>query len=52
MLVLSRKLNERIVIGQNVVVVVKRISGNRVTIGIDAPKEMPVKREDAKGRAA
>jgi carbon storage regulator len=37
MLVLSRKAGERIIVGENISVVINRISGNRVTIGIEAP---------------
>lgn len=44
MLVLSRKVNEKIVIGQNIVVVVNRIQGDKVSIGIMAPKEVKVMR--------
>lgn len=44
MLVLSRKLGERLVIGDNVVVTVTKIIGNRVTLGIEAPKDIPVVR--------
>lgn len=38
MLVLSRKPGEQILIGDDIVVTVHRLSGNRVSIGIDAPQ--------------
>jgi len=44
MLVLSRKEGERIVIGDNITLVVSKVSGNRVTIGIEAPKDIKVVR--------
>ena len=37
MLILSRKVGERIEIGDGISLVVKRISGQRVTVGIEAP---------------
>jgi carbon storage regulator len=46
MLVLSRKLNESIVINDNVVVTVLGVKGDRVRIGIDAPGEIPVHRQE------
>ena len=48
MLVLSRKAGERIWIGDDISVTVVRISGGGVRIGIEAPKEMPVVREELK----
>ena len=48
MLVLSRKSTERIQIGDNVVVTVLEIRGNKVRIGIDAPKEIRVLRSELK----
>jgi carbon storage regulator len=48
MLVLSRKSTERIQIGDNVVVTVLEIRGNKVRIGIDAPKEVHVLRSELK----
>ena len=46
MLVLSRKLNESIVINENIVVTVLGVKGDRVRIGIDAPGEIPVHRQE------
>jgi carbon storage regulator len=46
MLVLSRKKNESIVIGDNVVVTVVEIRGDKVRLGIEAPKEIPVHRRE------
>ncbi|XZE46189.1 carbon storage regulator [Pirellulaceae bacterium SH467] len=48
MLVLSRKEGERIVIGENITLVISRISGNRVAIGIEAPKDVAVVRGELK----
>jgi len=50
MLVLTRRKNEAIVIGQGIVVTVVAIKGNRVRLGIDAPPEVPVHREEIAGR--
>lgn len=44
MLVLSRKEGEQLLIGDNIVLTVSRISGNRVAIGIDAPREVRIVR--------
>jgi carbon storage regulator len=44
MLVLSRKVGEKLVIGENIVVTINRISGNRVTIGIEAPGSVKIVR--------
>ena len=52
MLVLSRKSTERIQIGDNVVVTVLEIRGNKVRIGIDAPKEIHVLRSELKQTVA
>ena len=44
MLVLSRKEGEQLLIGDNIVLTVNRISGNRVAIGIEAPREVRIVR--------
>ncbi len=46
MLVLSRKLNQEICIGENIIVRVLAIKGNQVRLGIVAPAEVPVMREE------
>ena len=46
MLVLSRKQNERIRVGDSVVVTVVRVSGDKVRIGIEAPPHMRVLRDE------
>jgi carbon storage regulator len=46
MLVLSRKSQQRIQIGDSIVVTVLEIRGNKVRIGIDAPKEIHVLRSE------
>lgn len=46
MLVLSRKLDEEIVIGDNIVLKVIEIRGDKVRIGIEAPRDTPVHRRE------
>lgn len=46
MLVLSRKMGERILVGDDVVVTVVRIGPNSVRLGIEAPREMNIVREE------
>lgn len=46
MLILSRKLNEKVVIGDGVVVSVIEIRGDQVKLGIDAPKSVKVFRQE------
>jgi carbon storage regulator CsrA len=43
-LILRRKVGEKIVIGDGITVVVSRVSGGRVTLGIDAPHDVHIVR--------
>ena len=46
MLVLSRKKNESIGINNDITIVVVEIRGDKVRLGIDAPREIPVHRQE------
>ncbi len=46
MLVLTRKLGEKISIGNGIMVVVTEIRGNHVKLGVEAPKEVSIYREE------
>src|SRR5262245_59217748 len=46
MLVLSRKVNEEIVIDENISITVARIEGNRVRLGISAPASVKIRRAE------
>ncbi len=46
MLVLSRKKDEKIVIGDNITLMVIEIRGDKVRLGIDAPRDVTVHREE------
>lgn len=46
MLVLSRKKNESIVINNDITIVVVEIRGDKVRLGVEAPKEVPVHRRE------
>ena len=50
MLVLSRKVGEKILIGDQIAVTVVRIAQGIVRIGIEAPNELPIVREEIKDR--
>ena len=46
MLVLSRKQNEAVVINENIKITVVAIRGDKVRLGIEAPRDVPVHREE------
>ena len=46
MLILSRKVGEKICIGENIIVTVTEIDGNKIRLSIQAPKEVPVWRQE------
>jgi len=46
MLILSRRVGEKLIIGENVTVTVLSVRGNQVRIGIDAPRDVKVNREE------
>lgn len=46
MLVISRKVSESIIIGDNIEIIVSEISGDRVKVCINAPKEIPIVRKE------
>jgi len=46
MLILSRQRDERIMIGDDIVITVVDIRGDKVRLGIDAPPQIPIHREE------
>lgn len=46
MLVLSRKKNESIVINNDITIVIVEIRGDKVRLGVEAPREVPVHRQE------
>ena len=46
MLVLSRKRSESIVINENIVITVVEVRGDKVRLGIEAPREVPIHRSE------
>lgn len=48
MLVLTRKERERLVIDERIVITVVRVAGGAVRLGIEAPLEVPIRREEVR----
>lgn len=46
MLILSRRVAESVMIGTDIVITILGVKGNQVRVAIDAPKEVPVHREE------
>lgn len=46
MLVLSRRLGESVVIGDDIVITVLEVRGDVVRVGVDAPRSVPVRRQE------
>ncbi len=46
MLVLSRKLGEKIIIGENITITVVDIDRGKIRLGIEAPREVPIFRQE------
>ena len=46
MLILTRRVGETLMIGDNVSVTVLRVKGNQVRLGVNAPKDVSVHREE------
>jgi carbon storage regulator len=51
MLVLSRKQHERLIIDENIVVTIIRVSGGTVRVGIEAPSQVSIRREELHPRS-
>lgn len=52
MLVLSRKINEEIIIGNNVSIKVVKVVGNKVRLGISAPSSVSIRRSEVQPPAS
>ncbi len=51
MLVLSRKAGEQVLIGEDIIIEVRRVSGNRVALAVQAPRDMRILRGELKEAA-
>ena len=52
MLILTRRVGETIMVGNDVKIVILGVKGNQVRMGIEAPKDLPVHREEIYNRIA
>lgn len=46
MLVMSRKKNQKIIIGDNIEIMIVDVKGDKVRLGIECPREIPVHRQE------
>jgi len=46
MLVLTRKIDESIIVGENIVITILGIEGDKVKLGVEAPREIPILRKE------
>ncbi|MDG1507581.1 MAG: carbon storage regulator CsrA [Luminiphilus sp.] len=46
MLILTRRINESLIIGDNVTVTILGVKGNQVRVGVDAPRDVAVHRQE------
>lgn len=51
MLVLSRKIGEKIHVGDNITIEVRRVAGNRVTLAVEAPRDVRILRGELRDAA-
>jgi carbon storage regulator len=51
MLVLTRKVGERIHIGDDIILTIVRVQGDKVRLGIEAPLNVSIQREELRDRA-
>ncbi len=51
MLVLSRKIGEKIHVGNDITIEVRRVAGNRVTLAVDAPRNVRILRGELRDAA-
>lgn len=52
MLILSRKVGEKVQIADNIVVTVTKVEGDRVSLGFEAPMEVAIHRQEVQKRIA
>lgn len=51
MLVLGRKVGEQVYVGSDIVITIVSVEGRRVRLGITAPEQIPIHREEVRSRA-
>lgn len=51
MLILTRRIGETVMIGEDIAITVLRVKGNQVRLGVDAPKSVSVQRQEIHQRS-